>query len=104
MGLAHAVEARVEDLSTLAQYGVAIARGLVNEPIALLVENIDGVLAGPELGDFVDLLRRAAATFGPAIVATASPAMKTQPGDRVLDIADGAITRDSEYLPEITGE
>lgn len=104
VGLAHAVEAQVGDLSTLAQYGVAVARGLVNEPIALLVENIDGVLAGPELEDFAVLLRKVAATFGPAIVATASPAMKTQPGDRVLDIADGVIVRDSECLPEMTGE
>ncbi len=100
VGLAHAIEAPVEDLSTLAQYGVAIARGLVNAPVALLVEDLDGVLAGPELEDFVDLLRRAAATFGPAIVATASPAIKIQPGDRVLDIAHGAIVRDSESLPE----
>jgi lipoprotein-releasing system ATP-binding protein len=99
-GLAHAIEARVEDLSTLAQYGVAIARGLVNAPVALLVEDIDGALVGPEMEDFVDLLRRAATTFGPAIVATASSAFKTLPGDRVLDIAHGVVIRDSESLPE----
>lgn len=101
VGLAHAVEAPVGDLSMLAQYGVAIARGLVNTPVALLVEDLDGVLAGPELGDFVELLRRAATTFGAAIVATASPEMKTLAGDRVLDIAHGVIVRDSECLPEI---
>lgn len=103
VGLAHAVEAKVDDLSTLAQYGVAIARGLVNAPVALFVENVDGVLAGPELGDFVDLLRRAATTFGAAIVATASPEMKTIAGDRVLEIAGGVIVRDSECLPETCG-
>ncbi|HSI12881.1 MAG TPA: ATP-binding cassette domain-containing protein [Chthoniobacter sp.] len=101
VGLAHAVEAKVEDLATLAQYGVAIARGLVNAPIALLVEEVDGVLAGPEVEDFVSLLRRVATTFGVAIVATASPEMKTLASDRVLDIAHGVIARDSECLPEI---
>ena len=101
VGLAHAVEAQVDDLSTLAQYGVAVARGLVNAPVALLVENLDGVLAGPELGDFVELLRKAADTFGVAIVATASPEMKILPSDRVLDIAHGVIARDSEWLPEV---
>lgn len=103
VGLATAVEARVEDLDAPAQYRVAIARGLVNEPAALLVENLDGMLAGGELEEFVDLLRKAAVTFGPAIVATASADLKTQAGDRVLDIGNGLITRDSECLPETCG-
>lgn len=103
VGLAGAVEARVEELSESAQYRVAIARGLVNEPAALFVENLDGVLTGPELDEFAELLRKAAATFGAAIIATASPEMKTQPGDRVLDISNGGISRDSECLPEACG-
>jgi ABC-type lipoprotein export system ATPase subunit len=103
VGLASAVEARVEELPESAQYRVAMARGLVNEPAALLVENLDGVLAGAELENFVELLRKAAATFGAAIIATASPDFKTQPGDRVLDIGNGVIVRDSECLPETCG-
>jgi ABC-type lipoprotein export system ATPase subunit len=100
VGLACSVEARIEDLAESAQYRVAIARGLVNEPAALLVENLDGVLAGTELDEFVELLRKAAATFGAAIIATASPEVKTHATDRVLDIGSGVIVRDSECLPE----
>ncbi|EDY20080.1 lipoprotein releasing system, ATP-binding protein [Chthoniobacter flavus Ellin428] len=101
VGLSGAVEARVEELAEPAQYRVAIARGLVNEPAALLVENLDGVLTGVDLEEFVEMLRKAATTFGPAIIATASPEIKTQPSDRVLDIHNGSIARDSECLPEI---
>ena len=44
------------------------------------------------------LLRQAAASFGPAVIATASPELHTP--DRVLDICDGAIACDSEAAPE----
>ena len=103
VGLPCAVETRIEDLTVLAQYRVALARGLVNEPVALLVEELDSVLAGVELEEFVQLLRKAAVTFGTAIFATASPDLKTQAGDRVLDIDHGVIARDSECLPETCG-
>jgi ABC-type lipoprotein export system ATPase subunit len=100
VGLSDAAETPVDELAVPAQYQVAIARGLVNEPAVLMVENLDGVLTGAELEDYAALLRKAAATFGPAIVATASPELQPQPGDRVLDIGDGVIVRDSEFLPE----
>jgi ABC-type lipoprotein export system ATPase subunit len=103
VGLPTAVEARVEELTVPAQYDVALARGLVNEPGALLVEELDGVLSGSQLEEFVRLLRKAAVTFGTAIIATASPELKTQAGDRVLDIDHGVVVRDSECLPEICG-
>jgi lipoprotein-releasing system ATP-binding protein len=103
VGLSSALEARVDDLSMPAQYAVAIARGLINEPAALLVENLDGVLAGAELEGFLELLRRGASAFGAAIIATGSADLKTQAGDRVLDLGHGAITRDSEWLPETCG-
>lgn len=93
-------EAAVDDVSTFAQYAVAVARGLVNQPAALMIENIDGVLQGVELEQYLELLRRIAASLGVAIVATASPELITQPGDRVLEVADGLIIRDSETLPE----
>jgi len=101
VGLSEAMKAQVDELAPAAQYHVSIARGLINTPVALLVENLDGVLAGQELEDFTEMLRKAAAAFGPAIVATASPDMKALPADRVLDIEHGGIARDSECLPEI---
>jgi ABC-type lipoprotein export system ATPase subunit len=103
VGLSSAVEARIEDLAEPEQYRVAIARGLVNEPAALLVENVDRTLAGANLESFIELLRKAAATSGTAIIATASAELKAQPADRVLDIGNGVITRDSECLPETCG-
>jgi lipoprotein-releasing system ATP-binding protein len=100
VGVAEAAECRVEELSPRAQYQVAVARGLVNEPSFLLVENLDGVLAGEELQAFVDLLHRAGERFGTTIVATASPALPLLWPHRVLDIVGGAITSDVELLPE----
>jgi ABC-type ATPase involved in cell division len=73
---------------------VAVARGLVNEPSFLLVENLDGSLAGEELQAFVDLLHRVGEHFGVTIVATSSLGFPLLWPQRVLDIADGAITSD----------
>lgn len=94
VGMAEAAELRVEDLSLRAQYQVAVARGLVNEPAYLIVENIDGALAGEELHAFVELLNRVCDRFGTTIVASASPSFPLLWPQRVLDLADGAITSD----------
>ena len=64
VGLAEAAEVPVHELTVPAQYHVAIARGLVNEPAVLMVENLDGVLVGEELEQYAGLLRRAAAVYG----------------------------------------
>ncbi|HEY3898646.1 MAG TPA: ATP-binding cassette domain-containing protein [Chthoniobacter sp.] len=100
VGLSGAAERRVDELVPSAQYHVAVARGLVNDPAVLMVENLDGTLTGIELEQYLTVLRNAAAALGPAIIATASPALKVLDGDRVLDIHQGAIARDSEFLPE----
>jgi len=100
VGLAESAEATVEELSPLAQYRVAVARGLINEPSFLLVENLDGALAGGDLHAFVELLHRVGEAFGTTIIATASPALPLLWPHRVLDIADGVINGDVELLPE----
>jgi len=100
VGLAEAAEAAVEELPPLAQYRVALARGLINEPSFLHVEDLDGVLASEDLHAFVELLHRAVGQFGTTIIATASPALPLLWPHRVLDVADGAITGDVELLPE----
>ena len=83
---------------------LATAEALVeNSEAGYFVEELDGVLAGAELDEFVELLRKAAVTFGAAIVATTSADLKTQAGDRVLDINQGVIVRDSQCLPETCG-
>ena len=95
-----AAESAIEDLTLRAQYCVAVARGLINEPSILVVENLDGALAGAELDSFAALLRRVPAELGTAVIATASSRFAVEKGDRVLEIAAGAIVRDSALLPE----
>jgi ABC-type lipoprotein export system ATPase subunit len=101
VGLADLAEASVDDLSTDAQFRAALARGLVHEPPILLVEDLDHALAGDDLRQFTDLLRRATTEFGATVVATASPTMAGKSSDRVLEIEGGIIRRDSELLPEL---
>jgi ABC-type lipoprotein export system ATPase subunit len=103
VGLAGAAEAAVDELTLRAQYQVAVARGLVNEPSFLIVEQLDGALAGEDLQGFIAVLHRVCETFGTTVIATASPSILLAAGDRVLEIMDGTITFDSELLPEIEG-
>ena len=98
--MAEAAEAVIDDLTLCAQYHVAIARGLANEPAILVVENLDGALAGEELSRFAALLRRIPAEFGTTVIATASAAFAVKKKDRVLEFARGVIVRDSALLPE----
>ena len=95
MGLGECVETLVEDLPQAAQYRTAVARGLVNKPAVLMIENLDGGIAGAELEEYTELLRKAGAQFGTAIIATATAGLRVKPADRVLDLTRGAITRDS---------
>lgn len=100
VGVMEAAEYKVEELPLRVQYQVALARGLINEPSFLMVEDLDGTLAGDDLHVFVELLHRACERFGTTIVATASPALPLLWPQRVIDMADGIITRDVELLPE----
>lgn len=65
-----------------------------------MVEDLDGSLTGEDLHFFVELLHRACERFGTTIVASASPSLPLLWPQRVIDMADGAMTRDVELLPE----
>jgi predicted ABC-type transport system involved in lysophospholipase L1 biosynthesis ATPase subunit len=99
-GVSGAAEASIDDLTLSAQFHVAVARGLINEPSVLFVEQIDGMLAGEDLATFAALLRRVPSEFGTTVVATASPVFVREKGDRVIEIVRGAVVRDSALLPE----
>jgi lipoprotein-releasing system ATP-binding protein len=99
-GMSEAAESAIEDLTLREQFHVALARGLVNEPSILVVESLDGALAGDELAGFAALLRRIPAELGTAVIATASHGFALEKGDRVLTIAGGNIVRDSALVPE----
>jgi len=77
------------DLSPLQQHRVALARALVNEPAAVLIENLDTALADEDLRAFTALLRLAAKRLGVAVVATVSPDFTPAHGDRLVDVTDG---------------
>ena len=96
-----AAESAIEDLTLRAQYHVAVARGLVNEPAILMVENLDGTLAGEELDGFAALLRRVPAELGDdGHRHGVAPASRSESDDRVIEIAGGCIVRDTALLPE----
>ena len=100
VGLAEAAEWPADELPPLAQYQVAVARGMINEPSFLLVENLDGTLVGDDLAAFSELLHRVTETYGTTVVATASPAVSLRGRLRVLDIVDGALAGDADHFPE----
>jgi ABC-type lipoprotein export system ATPase subunit len=100
-GLLDLAEASCADLAPLDQHRVSLARALVNEPAALFIESLDSALAGEELRTFAALLRRAAAQFDIAVLATASPRFAREPGDRILEVADGVAVFGEKLLPEL---
>lgn len=98
-GLSEIAEAPCTDLLPLDQHRVSLARALVNEPAAVLVEGLDSALPPEDLRVFSALLRKAAAHFQIAIVATASRDFEPEPGDGVLDIVAGVVA--APLLPRI---
>jgi lipoprotein-releasing system ATP-binding protein len=87
-------------LSLCEQHRVSLARALANNPAALLVESLDGILAGDDLEGFAALLREAGSRFGVGVIATTSPQFAAGPGDRVIEVNRGeAICRD-DLLPK----
>ncbi len=100
VGLAESAEWPVDELPLLAQYQVAVARGMINEPSFLLVENLDGALVGEDVSAFATLLHRVTDTYGTTVIATASPAVPLRGRLRVLDIADGLLASDTDLFPE----
>lgn len=99
-GLLEFSEVPCAELTTFTQLRVSLARALVNEPTALLVESLDSALAGEELRVFSALLRLAATRFGIAVLATASPRFVAEPGDRIVVVADGIAAPGDKLWPE----
>ncbi|MGB8167395.1 MAG: ATP-binding cassette domain-containing protein [Chthoniobacteraceae bacterium] len=99
-GLLEFSEVPCAELTPFTQHRVSLARALVNEPSALLVEGLDSALAGEELRAFSGLLRLAASRFGIAVIATASPRFVVECGDRVLNVAEGVAASKEKLWPE----
>ena len=99
VGLLDLAEVSCVELPPLAQHRVSLARALVNEPAALLIEGLDSALAGSDLRAFSALVRAAATRFGIAVIATASPDIAQETGDRIVAVADGAVSCGGQLLP-----
>lgn len=99
VGLPELVQAPCSELGAFDQHRISLARALVNEPSVLLIEKLDAALAGDEVRVVAALARQAAERFGVAVIATVSPDFDAEGSDRVIEIAGGAVQRDSELLP-----
>lgn len=95
VGLPEAAPGTVDQLSLFEHHCVALARALVNRPEILFVENADEHLAGEDLCQWMDLIRRAVVEFGATAVVTLENESLIKAGDRVLRIANGVIDSDS---------
>jgi ABC-type ATPase involved in cell division len=100
VGLLEREQALCGTLAPFEQHRVSLARALVNEPAALLIENLDAALADEELRAFTALLRQCVTRFGVAVLATATASFPSEPADRVIELADGTLPRDPEFLPK----
>lgn len=99
-GLMTLAQTPCAELAPLEQQRVSLARALVNEPSALLVESLDSTLAGEDLRTFAALLREAAARFDIAVVATASPQFVAEPDDRIIEVTNGTVRLGGKLLPQ----
>ncbi|HYR58490.1 MAG TPA: ATP-binding cassette domain-containing protein [Chthoniobacteraceae bacterium] len=99
-GLLDLAQTPCAELAPLAQHRAALARALVNDPAALLVEALDSTLADVELRVFAALLRQAAASFSIAVIAAASPRFVPDVADRVIEVRDGAVLCRDELSPK----
>ncbi len=91
VGLAGREEIEAGELALADQYAVAIARALANSPGALLVEELDAVLAGGALQQAASLLRQVAIERGMAVLLTVARGFPTAAADRVLELAGGRL-------------
>lgn len=99
-GLLDLAEIPCVELAPFEQQRVSLARALVNEPAALLIESLDAALAGEDLRVFTGLLRQAATRFGIAVIATASPRFVPESGDRIVEVTDGVASSSGKLWPQ----
>lgn len=98
VGLAGVIEAPASELPPAEQRRAALARALVHEPAAILIEHLDAAIDSLPAEDFAALLRRACLHYGVAAIASVSADFRGGDGDRVIDLAEGAIWKDSDAV------
>jgi ABC-type lipoprotein export system ATPase subunit len=93
-GIEDAAEVPVEQLPLWVQMRIALARALVNDPLALFVENIDSTLKDDHLITFLELLMAARRVFNCTILVTGASTDLACFGNRAMEMAEGRIVRD----------
>ena len=87
-------ESYTEQLPLWAQLRISLARALIIKPLALFVENVDGVLKNDELIAFLNVLSAARRNFGCCVLVTACSGDVAAFGTRCLEMAEGRVLRD----------
>jgi len=99
VGLAHRARHRPSELSGGEQQRVAIARALANAPSVLLADEPTGNLDSVTAAAVLDLLLGLRAQDGMTLVVVTHDAGIAQRAERVIQILDGRVVRDSRGGP-----
>src|SRR5262245_15414388 len=94
VGLQDRLSHRPSELSGGQQQRVAIARALVSKPTVLFADEPTGNLDSSTSGEILELLRRSVEEYGQTIVMVTHDSRAAAVANRVLFLADGAITRE----------
>jgi putative ABC transport system ATP-binding protein len=92
-GLAGRLDHRPAEMSGGQQQRVAIARALVTKPAVVFADEPTGNLDSRSGALVLDLLRRCVREFGRAVVMVTHDPVAASYADRVIFLADGALTR-----------
>ena len=92
MGLAHAIDGRIDELSGGERQRVGVARALITDPGLVLADEPAGSLDDDTAGRVIDLLERACRVRGASLVLVTHDATSAARADRRIAILDGRLT------------
>ncbi len=96
VGLKDRLTHRPAELSGGQQQRVAIARALASRPSVIFADEPTGNLDSKTSGEILELLRHSVQDLGQTIVMVTHEARAAAIADRVLFLADGLVTRESD--------
>lgn len=98
VGLAQAMDKRPSELSGGMQQRVAIARALVRDPPLVLADEPTGNLDSASSNEVFVLLRKIHAQRGTSFIVVTHDSRLAARCDRLLELVDGAISRDEPVI------
>ncbi len=103
VGLTSVAQDPAGTLAPFEQHAVSLARALANDPAIITVESLETSLSPDEAARFTGLLQRTCGHFGVTVIATAPTDFAAATADRVIELANGAVVRDSLLTSEPLG-